>query len=119
MRETGYRTDAGYRCYNYWQSLLQFTRGITIYDVTQTKRYIVHFPAGKNQQVNWSQKVVQPASELRNNDVTVFALGVTDDVNMKELETIVSRPTSNHVINMNNYDDLADAAHNFRRLICE
>ncbi|KAL4222984.1 von Willebrand factor type A domain [Mactra antiquata] len=59
------------------------------------------------------------ANKLQNDGVTMFAIGVGDDVTKRELEAIASYAANSHIFQVNNYQKLPSVLLNLTTLTCD
>lgn len=62
--------------------------------------------------------IAQPTAELKNLGVHVIAVGVTDSINLEELNLMATDPDSSNVLKMSDYDELLKQVDKISEIAC-
>ena len=73
---------------------------------------------GRDASVDWVSTIVQPATNLKNSGVEIFAAGIGNDLFQTELKIIVSSPSSSHIVNPKDYATLKGFGRRFAGMAC-
>ncbi|XP_046855863.1 deleted in malignant brain tumors 1 protein-like isoform X4 [Xenia sp. Carnegie-2017] len=62
--------------------------------------------------------VTQPAQKLKNDGVIIYSIGVGSGISRSELITMASLPSNEHVVELNNFGELASFAKKMSSIVC-
>ena len=68
---------------------------------------------------NRPTRTISAANSLLNKDVTVFAAGLGDNVNLDELEAIASDPDCNHLSLLPDFDSFELFVYQLEKEVCQ
>ena len=68
---------------------------------------------------SYGRPVAEPAKKLRDKGVNIFSIGVGNNVNPRELNTMATDPDSTHVFRLDSFDDLAGWVDKLSAVSCD
>ena len=80
---------------------------------SEAKRVLIVLTDGPSR-----DSVTQPAQKLKNDGVIIYSIGVGSGISRSELITMASLPSNEHVVELNNFGELASFAKKMSSIVC-